>query len=474
MAAKDLITVIILYGHGNQEWLDKATDSVKKQTYGIDNIELMVIDNRDHKDKIGVAWNKAVLNAKGKYCMFLGDDDFIQPDYLTCLISTLDETKKDNPDVSCVTSYVMRFMGEGDGIKMKPSATFPTGMMETEFLKTHKFDEERIMRVDTLWYKLNGKHSIVAYWNYGYFYRGHENQISKNGTCNEVFDNVFIARYPHFIRNFIGTRKNALLIDKYDHIAVHNAKMVFCDFGSVDAMHVARQKTKAIKVLRIHRFSAYTEFITKIDFSAFDHVIFTSHHIRRYVETKRSETIKNATVINVGVNVEKFNYKEKVKNNKVGFCGYMNPKKGLEVVKMLAKTFPSMEFHLLGKFQDEALHQFMIEKSFKNIFITGWTDNPEKWYQDKAFILSTSYVESQQMSILEGMACGCKPVVMEHWIGSNDIYEKEHLWGTMEELNKLFLGDFEPEKYREFVVNNYNQRDEYRKIDRLIGGHDGR
>jgi len=112
----------------------------------------------------------------------------------------------------------------------------------------------------------------------------------------------------------------------------------------------------------------------------------------------------------------------------------------------------------------------MVEKSFRNIFIQGWTDNPEKWYQDKAFILSTSYTESQQMSILEGMACGCKPLVIEHWIGSNDIYLKEHLWGTMEEINKLFLGDFKPEEYREYVVKNYNQKDEFRKIDKLIGG----
>lgn len=470
MAAKDLITVIILYGHGNEEWLKEATNSVEKQTYGFENIELMVVDNRDHQKKIGVAWNEAVLNAKGKYCFFLGDDDFIQPDYLSCLYSTLITTKADNKKICGVTSYVMRFMGVGKEIKMKSSNTFPTGMMETEFLKEHKFDEERINRVDTLWYNMYQKYCVCAYWNYGYFYRGHDKQISKCGIANETFDNVFITKYPHFIKGFIGSMENSLLIDKFDHLMVYNAKMTFCDFGSYDAIHVANAASKGKKILRIHRFSAYTNLFSKIDLDKFDHVIFTSNHVRRYVETKISKTIKNATVINVGTDIDRFNYTKKVKNNKVGICGYINQKKGFVMLKVLAKTFPNMEFHVLGQFQDEALKQYVTEKSLPNIFIKTWVDNPEAWYQDKTFIMSMSYVESQQMSIIEGMACGCKPAVLEHWIGANDIYLPEHLWGTHEELNKIFLGEFKPEEYREYVVKNYNQKDEFAKIKELIGG----
>jgi glycosyltransferase involved in cell wall biosynthesis len=470
MAAKDLITVIILYGHGNEQWLKEATDSVKEQTYGFENIELMVVDNADHKKKIGEAWNEAVAKAKGKYCFFLGDDDFIQPDYLTCLHSTLINTKAENKDICCVTSYVMRFMGVGNNIKMKSSNTFPTGMMETEFLKEHKFDEERVNRIDTLWYNENKNNAVCAYWNYGYFYRGHENQISKCGIANEKFDNVFITKYPHFIRNFIGTMENSLLIDKYDHLMVYNAKMTFCDFGSEDAIHLSNAKTDGKKILRIHRFSAYTNLYSTLDLDKFDHVIFTSHHIKRYVETKISKTIKNATVIKLGTDIDRFNYTEKVKNNKVGICGYINQKKGFVMLKLLAKTFPSMEFHVLGQFQDEALKQYLTEKSLPNIFIKTWADNPEVWYQDKTYILSLSYAESQQMSIIEGMACGCKPAVLEHWIGANDVYLPEHLWGTVEELNKIFIGDFKPEEYREYVVKNYNQKDEFAKIKELIGG----
>lgn len=470
MAAKELITVIILHGHDNDEWLKEAVDSVKSQSYGIENIELMVIDNLDRKDKIGVAWNKAVSKAKGKYCFFLGDDDFIKPEYLSCLYTEITNLNKENHNIKCITSCVTRFQGTGDNLKIKTDNSYPTGMIETEYLKAHPFDETRINRIDTLWYSQNGNVAAKAYWNYGYFYRGHGDEISKCGVCNEVFDYVFITKYPHFIKSYIGSKKKALLIDKFDHLAVLNAKVVFCDFGSKAAVHVAAAKSKGKKILRIHNFSTYTSLMKEIDFSKFDHVIFTSNHARRYVETKISKTIKNASVINVGVNTDRFNFSKKVKNNKVGICGYINYKKGFSMLKLIANTFPKMQFHILGAFQDESIKRFLTENAPPNIFIKSWTDNPEKWYQDKTFILSTSLVETQQMSILEGMACGCKPAVISSWIGANDIYDPKHLWSNFNDLNNIFIGDIEPDKYRDYVIKNYNQKDEYHELDKIIGG----
>ena len=472
MAAKDLITVIILYGHGNEEWLKKATDSLEIQTYGIENLEVLVVDNKDRKKSIGKAWNEAIAQAKGKYCFFLGDDDFIQPAYIDSLCSTLKETKKEIPNVACCTAFVTRFEGEGKHTKINKSDTYATGMIETEYARAHPFNEERINRVDTLWYSENRNNVTMAYWNNGYFYRGHSNQISKCGIMNagQQFDNVFLTKFPHFINNYIGSKPNAILVSVYDHLLVRNAKMVFCDFAEELAVHVSHATTEAKKVLRVHRFEAYTDNMLKIKWEAFDKVIFTSCHVKRYVEAKLSKTIKGAIVNPVGVDVRKFNFQKKAHNNKIGICGYINPKKGFVMLKMLAKTFPKMEFHVLGAFQTEELRHYLTEKTFPNIYISTWMENPSSWYQGMSYIMSMSLVESQQMTILEGMACGCKPLVYEHWIGSNDVYKPEHLWGTMRELAALITGDFTPDVYRQFVVDNYNQATEFDRLNEYIGG----
>ena len=475
MAAKDLISVIIIFGHGNKEWLKKATDSLDIQTYGKENLEVIVEENTDHSRTIGKAWNDAVAKAKGKYCFFLGDDDFVQPEYIDSLHSTLVNTKSELPGVSCCTSYVTRFFGEGKNVKLNKSETYPTGMVETAYLLEHKFDEERVNRVDTEWYAKNKDVVTMAYWNYGYFYRGHANQVSKCGLTNHAFKNVFVCRFPHFIHEFIGTREDAILDREYDHLHVRNAEMVFCDFGTLDAVHVSNAKTEGvIKILRVHRFEAYTDNMYKMNWDGFNAVIFASNHVRRYVETSLSRTIKNAVVIPVGVSMKRFTlHPEKPKNNKIGILGYINPKKGFVMLKMLAKTFPTMEFHILGSFQNLEVKHYLTENTLPNIFITPWMDNPNSWLQDKTYILSMSLVESQQMSVLEGMACGCKPLVSEHWIGSNDIYEPGHLWGTPNELAKLINGEIEPAKYRKFVEDNYTQEAEFKAIDKLIGGCSG-
>lgn len=472
---KHLVSVIIINSRGETDWLKECIDSIKFQTYGIDNIELIVEDNTDKSRSIGKAWNDAVKKATGKFCLFVGDDDIIRASYIDDLVSTYERTIEAYPNLKAVTSYLTAFTGSGSETKVKKYDRYVTGMIDREFLLQNPFDEIRINRVDTDWYNKHGKVTTCAFWNHGYMYRGHPDQISKNGIINKQFDNVFFCNNTHFLTDFIADNfdhEKTILLPSYDHLQDRNAKLVFCDFGSDAAVEVSRSKSTAKKFLRVHRFSAHTPLIYKINFEGFQTTIFTSYHVKRYVETKLSKTVKNSVVIPLGVDVEKFKIKrpnEPVRKNKIGIVGYINRKKGFTMLKPLARSYPNFEFHILGQYQDEALRQYITEKSSPNIFIHSWRNNPADFYNQIDYILSLSYVESQQMSILEGMACGCKPLVHGNWIGSNDIYLPEHCWHSFQEFDKLLAEKIENRnQYREYVTMKFNKAIQDKKLLDII------
>jgi glycosyltransferase involved in cell wall biosynthesis len=76
--------------------------------------------------------------------------------------------------------------------------------------------------------------------------------------------------------------------------------------------------------------------------------------------------------------------------------------------------------------------------------------------EDKTYVMSLSATEGIHTGVLEAMACGCKPIVGD-WIGSNDVYPNYALFRNFSEINRLFSEpEYEPEKYRQYILDNYN------------------
>lgn len=161
----------------NPMWVKECYDSLKKQTYK--NIEIIVIENFDKLITIGKAYNEGAKKAKGKYVLYVADDDFISEDYVSTLVSAIESTEVAN--AVTVTSYLTMFTTTQSDVKREARELIPTGMWLRKYLLKNPFREYLIRYVDTELMnrtKDSGYSQLIAMHSYGYFYRSHPEQVS--------------------------------------------------------------------------------------------------------------------------------------------------------------------------------------------------------------------------------------------------------------------------------------------------------
>ena len=160
---------------GQADYVSQCMASLREQSYP--NIEIVVVKNYEKLYTVGKCWNDGIRASKGDYLLFVGDDDYLSPDYVASLASIVVINPEDNHFSTHLTMFCEK--GKGHEYELKP--LIPTGLWRKDYLIENPPIETMVKFVDVkmidgLRDKKLKQH--VLKWHHGYFYRSHAGQVS--------------------------------------------------------------------------------------------------------------------------------------------------------------------------------------------------------------------------------------------------------------------------------------------------------
>lgn len=290
----------------------------------------------------------------------------------------------------------------------------------------------------------------------------------------------------HFIEDII-----TLLSGEYEvkKVIVFNMKQIdteiewadICWFEWCDELVVYGSKNKRAMekkmFCRLHSYEVFTAFPSLANWDAIDQIICVSDTIKTLLLSKFNIEPLKVQVIQNGIDLNKWTYKERDNGFNIAYMGYINYKKGpqllLHTFKAIYDVDPRYKLYIAGAFQDERyvlyFNQMIEALDLKqNIFFEGWKEDIDIWLEDKEYILCTSVLESQNMGIMQAMAKGIKPII-HNFVGAKEIYPSYLIWDTIDQAVKLITEKgYHSTAYRSFIEEGYSLTKEMDLIETML------
>lgn len=257
--------------------------------------------------------------------------------------------------------------------------------------------------------------------------------------------------------------------------------LLWIEWSCGEAIQASKQKTKYPKVIRIHRGDCVdTKNCQQINWKNIDQIVFIAPHIKRHFEANYKTRTPKVLIPNA-VDVDDFSFvRHRVHSDVVGVLGNLIPRKDYDFAFDVVKR---TEMRLWAR-GDVTASQLDYAKRVKAIFnkTRRWEFFRHRFSRIQAFyntidiILSTSLDEGLPLNILEGMSCGCHPVIRD-WEGANELFPPEYLFHTIEEAAELvrkwhrapdFAKDRMSREARKHIVESYNFETQAKNTDRMI------
>ncbi len=233
-------------------------------------------------------------------------------------------------------------------------------------------------------------------------------------------------------------------------------------------------------IVRLHRYEAYTDLVRQVKWRNVDVLITVGNSfVKRALWNTAGEITSPTSIVEIpnGVDVDRIEFVDRPRGKNIACVGYLNMRKNpvflLQCMQKLRRIDPEYKLFFAGTFQDAMLEQYlshMIDRLDlrRTVFFDGWQGDIAGWLRDKHYIVSASIAESQGMGVLEGMAAGLKPVI-HNFPGASEIYPDEFLFNTVEQFCEQIQSElYEPTRYRQFVEQNYSQKQQLAKINELL------
>lgn len=219
-----------------------------------------------------------------------------------------------------------------------------------------------------------------------------------------------------------------------------------------------------VMICRLHSYEAFIEYPSKVRWNNIDKVIVVGTHIGNFIEKKFEIDRRKIEVIPNGIDIRRWTFNKRKPGFKIAYVGYINYKKGpmllLHTFKAIFDKENRYKLHIAGKFQDDRdvlyFEQMIEELGLKNsVIFEGWQDNLDEWLEDKNSILCTSILESQNISIMQAMSKGIKPII-HNFVGAKSIYPEKYIWNTIEEAVEMIIEEkYNSDEYRNFIEDKY-------------------
>ena len=224
------------------------------------------------------------------------------------------------------------------------------------------------------------------------------------------------------------------------------------------------------------------------DWSKVDGCIFMAKHIREYVEENMTfpENTK-VTLIKPGINLEKFTLRPPVKfSDPIRRIAYVVGDRRIWDVKRLDIAFQLLrdlldsgdllwQLHIRGTYSSHVQYNRYCEHLERDIrikdFVVWYPDRVEdmnKWLNHMHYFVLPSTKEAFSYATGEAMAKGIKPII-NNWEGAKDTWGPYvcETYGQM--LAEMTKGGYEPEKYRKYVEERYDEKKYLEEIDKFLG-----
>jgi hypothetical protein len=235
-------------------------------------------------------------------------------------------------------------------------------------------------------------------------------------------------------------------------------------------------------IIRLHRYEAYLDWPSRINWENVDILITVGNRcVNEVLERQVPDIGKRVRMVTIanGVDLDKFKFVRRRHGKNIAFVGNLrmvkNPMFVLQCMKALSRLESGYRLFFAGGFQDVVVEQYLkhmvVELGLKDrVFFDGWQRDVQSWLAEKHYIVSSSVIESQGMGILEGMACGLKPLV-HNFPGAKGTFVKEYVFNTAEDFcEHIMSGDYEPERYRGFVEYHYSLERQLARIVEVLAG----
>lgn len=286
---------------------------------------------------------------------------------------------------------------------------------------------------------------------------------------------IIMALSEHFL-----TRK--VIVTDHEQLGPEMEEADICWFEWCDDLVMAGSKhplaQKRILICRLHSFEAFSRNIYRVNWSTVDRLIFVGSHIRNHVLGRRTGLKEEQTmVIAGGLELEKYNFAEREKGFDIAYVGYINYKKGpmllLHAFKAIHDRDSRYQLHIAGVHQEIRFQLYfnqMIEvlELQDSVHFDGWQGDLDHYLEDKQYVLVTSPLESQHISVMEAMAKGIKPLI-HNFYGAEEVFEKDFIWNSIGDLVQLVTEDhYTSVRYRSFIEERYDFQKQTGQIKKLL------